>query len=161
MNLSSYNLEDLLLAAIKSEIDSKRIYEELSQKFKNAFLKDKLKFLAAEEEKHRVFIDYVYRKNFKDKEPILPKKNIVPLPQINTEGTASSIFQSAMEAELAAADFYDSLAEKFADTPEIKKTLQYLAVMEKGHYNLLEGEKTIIDRYEDFDTIWPMTHIGA
>ena len=74
MDLSSYTLEDLLLAAIKSEIESKRIYEELSKKFKNAFLKDKLKFLSEEEEKHRAFIYYVYRKNFKDKEPILPKK---------------------------------------------------------------------------------------
>ena len=161
MDLNSYSLEDLLLAAIKSEVDTKRIYEELSKKFKNAFLKDKLKFLSEEEEKHRAFIHYVYRKNFKDKEPILPKKNIVPLPRINSEGSASTIFQSAMDAELAAADFYNSLSEKFATAPEIKKTLQYLAVMEKGHYKLLEGEKDIIDRYEDFDTIWPMTHIGA
>jgi len=161
MDLSSYGLEDLLLAAIKSEVSSKEIYSELAERFRNAFLKDKLKFLSSEEEKHRIFIQSVYKKNFGDKKVVIPENTPVPLPQIKTDGPVSEVFFSAMQAEKAASEFYDALSEKFTDNPEIKKTLEYLATMEMGHYKLLEIEKETIDRYEDFDTVWPMTHIGA
>jgi hypothetical protein len=43
----------------------------------------------------------------------------------------------------------------------IKRTLAYLATMEIGHYGLIEIEKDTLDKYEDYDTVWPMTHIGA
>ncbi len=160
MDLNSFNLEDLLLAAIESEVLSKKVYSDLSNRFQNAFLKDKLKFLSSEEDKHRMFIQSVYKKTFGDKEIVLPEMSPVPLPQIKTDGPVSEVFFSAMQAEKAANEFYNALSEKFTDNPEIKKTLEYLATMEMGHYKLLEIEKKTIDRYEDFDTVWPMTHIG-
>ena len=53
MDLSNFDLEDLLLAAIKAETDSNIFYTKLSKKTKNGLLQDKLLFLAKEEEKHR------------------------------------------------------------------------------------------------------------
>ena len=44
MDLSPYDLDVLLLAAIKSEIESKIVYSKLAKKVKNALLKDKLEF---------------------------------------------------------------------------------------------------------------------
>ncbi len=161
MDLSIYSLEDLLLAAIKSEVESEKVYVNLSDKFKNAFLKDKLKFLAGEEAKHRIFVESVYKKTFKGKAIILPEKISVPLPEIKTDGPVSEVFLSAMQAEKAAYDFYNSLSEEFKNDSAIKRTLAYLATMEMGHYGLLEIEKDTLDKYEDYDTVWPMTHIGA
>lgn len=160
MDLSIYGLEDLLLAALKSEMDSEKVYSDLSDKVKNAFLKDKLKFLASEEVKHKNFVESMYRDKFPEKEIALPQKTPIPLPEINTEGSISEVIGSAMNAEMASYDFYNSLSEKFAKNPALERTLVYLAVMEMGHYKLLELEKKTIEKYEDYDTAWPMIHLG-
>ena len=54
MNLNDFDLEELLLAAIKSEIDSRNLYLNIAKKTKNGLLSDKLKFIANEEKKHQV-----------------------------------------------------------------------------------------------------------
>ena len=53
MNLEKYDLEDLLLAAIKSEVESSTLYLKIAKKTENGLLQDKLEFLAKEEDKHR------------------------------------------------------------------------------------------------------------
>ena len=47
MELNNFDLEDLLLAAIKSEVDSNKLYTKMSKMTKNGLLQDKLIFLAA------------------------------------------------------------------------------------------------------------------
>ncbi len=160
MDMDIYSLEDLLFAAIKSEIESKEVYKNLSAQVQNAFLKDKLAFLADEEEKHRKVIVSIFKKKFPDKEISLPQKSPVPLPQIKTDGPVSEVFQSAMQAEKAAHDFYAALSEKFVNDTSLKRTMLYLAMMEMGHYKLLELEKDTMDRYEDYETTWPSIHLG-
>jgi len=51
MDLKKYTLEDLLLAAMKSEIESHAVYTSIATQVKNGLLKDKFKFLAQEEKK--------------------------------------------------------------------------------------------------------------
>jgi len=68
VDLKKYTLEDLLLAAMKSEIESNTVYTKIAEQVKNGLLKDKMKFLAKEEAKHRKFIEQVYKGKF-------PKKN--------------------------------------------------------------------------------------
>ena len=82
MDLSKYTEEDLLLSAIKSEVDSKEVYSKLADMVKNFFLKDRLKFLASEEEKHRIFLESLFMKKIPQKEIILPEKTPVPLPKL-------------------------------------------------------------------------------
>lgn len=160
MEINNFGIEELLLAALKSEIDSKRVYLTLVEWVKNAFLKDKLKFLADEEEKHRKFVESVFRKEFGGKELVIPEKSPVPLPIIKIDGTIGEAIATAMAAEKAAYDFYLSLSEKFSNDIPTKKTLAYLATMEMGHFRLLEIEKETMDKYEDYDTGWPMIHVG-
>lgn len=163
MDLSIYGLEDLLLAAMKSEIDSGSVYSKLASRVKNAFLKDRLEFLAEEEEKHKKYIEYLYKKHFPDKDIVLPEQTQVPLPQLKIPDESiplSEVFESAMEAEMAAHDFYSHLAERFEADSEVKKQLAYLAMMEMTHYKLLELEKESTVKFETFDTIWPMMHAG-
>ena len=160
MDISTFSMEDLLLAAIKSEIESNAVYHKLADQIQNAFLKDKLRFLAEEEEKHRKVVESIFRKTVPNKAISLPKKSPVPLPKIKTEGLVSEVFESAMQAEMAAYDFYNALSEKFITDSELKRTMVYLAMMEMGHFKLLELEKETIDRYEDYDTAWPSIHLG-
>ncbi|NIM91830.1 MAG: Rubrerythrin [Candidatus Aminicenantes bacterium] len=164
MDLSAFSMEDLLLSALKAETESRDVYNKLADGLKNALLKDRLKFLSGEEEKHRIFFEMLFQQKFQGKEIALPEKTPVPLPDIKIEDEAlpiSEIFWRAMQAEMAAHDFYRSLAEKITDEPRVKKMLLYIATMEKGHYKLLEIEKENAEKFEAYDMEWPMMHIGA
>jgi len=162
MNLNHYDIEELLLTAIKSEVESKDLYKKLAKKTKNGLLEDKLNFLANEEEKHRSFIEEIYLNHFPDKKIILPKKTAVPLPKIEySEATPLSIvLKKAMDAEIAASNFYKSLSGRFEEGSKIQNTLKYFADMEIGHFKILETEKESMERFEEGDVYWPMVHAG-
>ena len=163
MELGPYDLDVLLLAAIKSEIESKTVYSKLAKKVKNALLKDKLEFLSKEEEKHRQVTEEIFLNHFTKEDLVIPKKTPVPLPelQITDENTPiSTILKSAMDAEKGANEFYTSLSARFPDDTKVKNTLLYFAKMELGHYKLLEIEKDSMERFEEADIYWPMIHVG-
>lgn len=162
MDLSEYTMEDLLLAAIKSEIGANEAYTKLAGGVKNAFLRDKLKFLAEEEVKHKQNLEEIYKETMMGKAPVVPEETPVPLPDIvvpDEKVPLSGILQSAMNAEIAAHNFYTSLRERF-DNPTMQAAIAYLAAMEMGHYKLLEIEKRMAEDFEDYDEYWPMMHAG-
>jgi len=161
MDLSKYSIGDLLLAAIKSEVESKAVYTQLASKVNNGFLSDKLMFIASEEKKHKDFLESVYKMNIQ-KEPVLPESTPVPIPEISVSTPTvpvSEILFQAMKAEQAASEFYGSLAGRFEDL-ETKKMLEYLSQMEIGHYKLLELEKEQMDKEEEYEIEWEMMHAG-
>jgi len=162
MDASMYDIEDLLLSALKAEQDSADIYNTVADRVDNYLLKDKFRFLAAEEKKHYAFVGDVYTNHFPDKTIALPEKSKVPLPEVTmTEDTPlSKIITQAMNAEQAANEFYQAMAERFADDSKIHSMLLYFADMEMGHYTLLEIEQQAMQRYEEADQYWPMVHAG-
>lgn len=162
MDLSSFDLEDLLLSAIKSEVESNKLYSKMAKKTKNGLLEDKLRFLAGEEEKHREFIEEIYKNHYPDKTINLPAKTPVPLPEVeyNEETPLSKLLKQAMEAEQSASKFYSSLADRFEEGCKIHNTLLYFADMEIGHFKILETEKESMERFEESDVYWPMVHVG-
>lgn len=163
MDLSTYSLEDLLLTAIKSELDSNTIYTKIANQVKNGLLKDKLHFLAKEEQKHKTYVETLFKKKFPKKPINIPMKTAVPLPEIIITDESiplSKILQQAMNAEQAAQQFYQSLAQRYTKDQQIHHTLIYFADMELGHYKILEIEKESMERFEDADIYWPMVHAG-
>lgn len=155
-------VEELILAAIKSEQESKEVYEALASKVTNAFLKGRLEFLAKEEVKHKAWLEGLFKREFPGKAIKMPKETPVPLPLvIIEEGSVhvSEIMEKAMGAEKAAHDFYMSMAGLFED-PRIKGKLEYLAKMELGHYRILEHEIESMKEFEDYIDEWPMMHLG-
>jgi rubrerythrin len=162
MDLKEYNMEDLLLTALKAEVDAREVYRELAELVKNAMLKDRLEFLAGEEEKHRGYFETQFHKDFPGKEILLPEKGVVPLPEVKLEGEdvpLSEVFEQAMEAELAAYDFYRGIAALYADEAT-RNMIFYVASMEMGHYRLLEIERDNAKRFEVFEVSWPDIHVG-
>lgn len=164
MNLKKYTLEDLLLAALKSEIESHSVYTAISKQVKNGLLKDKFKFLAQEEEKHHSFIEQVYKAKFPKKKIIIPETTPVPLPPLSMpdeDTPLGTILQNAMTAEKAAYEFYQSLSKEFTKKDAtIHNTLSYFADMELQHFKILEIEKESMDRFEEADVYWDMVHAG-
>ena len=163
MNLDSYDLEDLLLAAIKSEVESNKVYTQLANHVENGLMKDKFKYLATEEIKHKEYITSLYNSEFPDKTLQLPNTTPVPLPEVqipnNEKIAVSKILKQAMEAEKAAHDFYLALSERYDDVM-VKNMLHYFADMETGHYKILEQEKESVEWFEQSDVYWPMIHAG-
>jgi rubrerythrin len=164
MDLKKYTLEDLLLAAMKSEIESRLVYTTIADHVKNGLLKDKLKFLAKEEENHRRFIEQVFIAKFPKKKITIPKTTPVPLPPLvipDEDTPLGTMLKNAMAAEQAAHEFYQSLSNHFTkDDTTIRNTLSYFADMELQHYKILEIEKQSMDRFEEADVYWPMVHAG-
>ena len=162
MDLSNFDLEDLLLAAIKSEVESKKLYSKMAKKTKNGLLADKLEFLANEEEKHRLFIEEIYKNHYPENELVLPTKSTVPLPEVNISEDLplSKLLIEAMKAEQSASEFYNSLASRFEEGTKLNNTLLYFSDMEIGHFKILEIEKDNMERFEEGDVYWPMVHAG-
>jgi len=163
MEIREFDEGTLLLAALRSEIDSKLVYRQVADRVKNALLKDKLDFISAEEEKHRAVIEGVYRERFPNTEIAIPENSPVPLPQIKITDEMmplSEVFSMAMNAETAAYEFYLQLAGLYEDDPRLNKMIAYIASMEMGHYRLLEIEKDNMERFEDFDVYLPHVHVG-
>jgi rubrerythrin len=163
MDLSEFALADLLLAAVKSEIDSQEIYARLALQVKNAFLQERMKFLALEEKKHQTALEGIFKQRFPNQALAVPEKPVVPLPEIRFRDEMvplSEIIAQAMKAEKAAHDFYLQLAERFDDDFEKKNLLLYFSMMEMGHYKLLDLEKSNLERLEEYGEEQEMIHVG-
>lgn len=162
MDIEKYDTKTLLLAAIKSEVDANKIYSDLANRVQNAFLKERLNFLAGEEDKHRVTLENIYKMHFECDHIDLPEKTDVPLPDIEVgdeNDPISLVLESAMKAELAAEEFYGDLAERFEDE-KTKNMMEVLSQMEHTHYVLLKAEYENAKKFEEYDTTWPMMHAG-
>jgi len=163
MDIEKYSKKDLFLTAMKSEVESRDVFQKLANRVKNFMLKDKLQFLADEEQKHYDYFTVLWQKAFENEEIILPEKTPVPLPELTIESDEerfSDIFQHAMDAEKAAHYFYLSLANRFKIDEDIARQLKYIASMEMGHFKLLEIEKEQAEHYEKYDVEFPLMHVG-
>lgn len=163
MNLDKFSEEELVLTAMRSEIQSRDFYAKLAGSVKNFLLKDRLEFLSKEEEKHRIFFENTYKDKFPGKKIVLPRESPVPLPELKIPDESmaiSDVFWSAMQAEKAAHEFYTELAERLKGDDQLRKSILYIATMEMGHYKLLEVERENAERFEDYDVEWPLFHVG-
>jgi rubrerythrin len=163
MDLKEYTMEDIILTAIKSEREAIDIYTRLATVVKNAILKDRLRFLAAEEHKHEAFVVELFHRQFPGRDVVVPESSPVPMPEVRipTEHVPiSHVISDAMRAERAASQFYSAFAKRYPQDKVIRDMLEYFASMESMHYELLEKEKATADRFESYDDMWPMMHAG-
>jgi len=162
MDLKDFTVDTLLLAAIRSEIDSSVVYSALAGRVKNAMLKARLVFLADEEKKHRQLLERIFTARFPGKTIDPPETSEVPLPRITISDELmplSEIFQMAMNGEKAAYEFYTHLSERFEEA-DLRKILLYTADMELGHFKILEMEKQNLEKFEEIDQYIPLIHVG-
>ena len=163
LKLKRYALADLLLAAVKGEVESQAVYSRLASRVRNAFLKERLEFLALEERKHQKVLEGLFGQRFPGQSIVVPDKPVVPLPEIrfrDEQVPLSEVLAQAMNAEQAAHDFYLQLADLFADDPEKRNLLLYFSMMEMGHYKLLDLEKGSLERLEEYGEEQELVHVG-
>jgi rubrerythrin len=117
----------------------------------NRDLRERLRFLVKEEEKHRQILEQAYARQFPDVELALPAHSLVPTVEsaIEEEVSVPELFQIAMKAEQLSAEFYQDLADRSKEETS-RTTLTYLSRMEVGHYNLLKTEFELIQRFPSY-----------
>jgi rubrerythrin len=157
-----HSLEDLFGIAIKAEIEAQNIYKEISEYTKNMVLKEKMQFLAGEEEKHETILRGLFQQKFPGTEPVIPSQTVAPVPawKPDEEGNVSDVLKAAMQTEEDAKTFYEAMAARIEE-PKMQSMLRYLAAMEKTHYHLLETEYNAAMELEDYDRFDPAVHWGA
>ncbi len=146
--------------AVRSELDSKNIYKSMAKKIDNYVLKDKMEFLAGEEEKHKELLERLFKELYPGEKIPVTEESLVP--KIDVEANElPDLLEKAMEMEKAEEEFYIDLAEEKAENE--RDLLLYLAKIEKGHYALLEAEHNMILQYPDYynkDWDTDMIHMG-
>ncbi|MEM3787559.1 MAG: ferritin family protein [Thermoplasmata archaeon] len=154
------NLKELLEMALRAEIDSNNIYNEYSERVKNSILKEKFKFLANEESKHKVLIENIIKMKFPGEEITVPESTEVPLPviKISENDPISKLLIQAMNVEKETSKFYENIAKNL--DYETGALMRYLSAVEMSHYYFLEAEKEIALRFEDYDQYFEMMHVG-
>ena len=137
---------------IRSEQDAAAFYGKISKKVKNALVKAKFEQLAREEIGHKSMLMAMH-------ERITGEKNPPPIPgspETAEKGGApidvedmGELLNLAILREQEAACFY-SEAALVSNDPSGKRTLEYLAGIERGHEAMLKEEKEAFLRDRDW-----------
>jgi rubrerythrin len=132
---------EALATAIYNEQSAFDFYTGLSEIIKNQSGKEKFKFLAADEKRHRELLEAHYKKVTGGKEfSFDPAKLKTIKVEVRDNTTASEALDIGIKAEKEAYEFYRKSAGETRD-PDAKKMFLMLAEQEDRHYNLLTAEK--------------------
>lgn len=162
MDVEKLSIKELLAHGVKSEIEANEFYLALADSIQNFVVKDKLEYIADEEVKHEKMLRGIYKTVIGDDDIELPEESVVPAPSfdVSAEQPLSEWLRLAMESEEDASEFYKNMADKF-DEDDVVYLLNYIASIEMGHYSLIKSEMDMADRFEGYDEVVPMIHIGA
>lgn len=147
---------EALSLAIYNEQSAFDFYTKLSDTIKNQSGKEKFKFLAADEKRHRELLEGHYKKVTGGKEfPFDSAKVKAIKVEVRDNTTASEALDMGIKAEKEAYEFYKKSAEESRD-PDAKKMFLMLAEQEDRHFNLLMAEKqALIDQFYWFSLDTP------
>ena len=149
--VSQAPMKELLGLAIRAEIDANAVYTQLAERFSNPLLKEKFRWLAYEENKHKTGLEKLYDRLYKGEEAQIPDKaDEARLPSIDLGPSSSlvDILYQAMESEKSAENFYAALSHRVEDSQ--KKFLEYLSKVEHSHYTMLRSEYLLAQEFEDY-----------
>ena len=165
IDIGSLSLEQSLNMALKAEKESESVYSNLKKIVNNFVMKDKLQFLISEEKKHQKVITALFERLFQGKQPNPKVKSLAPKISLmlKEDNSVIDLLELAMETEKMFEEFYDSLSQE-VDERGVQEILQYLAIMEHGHYSLIKGEYDLCARDEEYysrgEFQYDMVHIG-
>ncbi|MCJ7508070.1 MAG: ferritin family protein [candidate division Zixibacteria bacterium] len=132
---------EILESAIYDEQSACDFYSYLFNQIRNQSGKEKFKFLAEDEKRHRSILEKEYQKESKGRRfKFNPKKAKTIKVKVDSESSASSALDLAIQAERGAYKFYTRAAEK-VKSQSSKNMFLRLAEEEDRHYNLLAAER--------------------
>ena len=150
----------VLGVAVRSEVDAAAFYTRLQGRVKNPLLVQKLKFLALEEEHHKVILDRLLAQRYPDKPKDVPASSLMPpigvaLPP---DPSVTALFEAALEAEKVAEAYYNDAAARVEDEAG-RRILAYLGRVERSHQAMIGSELDLLRRFPDYYDVEDF-HIG-
>jgi rubrerythrin len=133
--------------AVRSEIESTNLYENLAEKAKNPEVKKILKELAADEEQHREALMNLYSEMLGGEEPSIPeedgrKKKV----ELNQDADHLTVITAARDKELDSEVFYKKAANTVLD---YKTRMFFLEVAESERRHASTLQKMLDKLQED------------
>jgi len=159
---------DVYPIAVRAEIDAADLYRELLGKVRNEALRQKLDFLAKEEDRHKAILERVFRDHFPGRKLVVPARSKRPKTPVGVDEAPEvvSLFKLAMLKEKEAEELYRA-AKVRAEDAQAKRILDYLARVERSHYFMLQSEIDLLERFPDYYDVeaahegQDLFHIGA
>lgn len=151
LDVSTASIKDLMGYAIRSEMDSNKAYTDLSDRVSNPLLKEKFRWLAFEENKHKEILLQLHKALFPNQTIQIPEKPSEELfisIDVRPSTSLVDILLQAMESEKFAEDFYARLADRVEGGQ--KKLLHYLSKVEQSHYFMLKTEYDAVQDFADY-----------
>jgi rubrerythrin len=147
---------EALSLAIYNEQSAFDFYTKLSDTIKNPSGKEKFKFLASDEKRHRELLEKYYTQvSGGQKFPFDANKTKRIQVEVKDSTTAYEALDIGIKAEKEAYEFYTRSAESSKDL-KAKKMFLMLAGEEDKHYNVLMAEKqALIDQFYWFSLDTP------
>lgn len=138
--LGSLSLKEILGYSIHSEDVASTYYWTLAKVFEpNDLVKAKFEALANDEKLHMKALLHLYKTEFGDENYTIPE-GLPPFESvvdIHTVGSFMEAIQIAMQNEQNAFETYTMIAEQHK---EHRKLFKYLAMTEKGHYEIIKRD---------------------
>ena len=130
----------MLETAIKSEIESQKMYEEFLSLDTTKEFEEKIKNIVKNEKNHEKTIRNIFADWYPEEDPQPVEKSVSIEGQIKSESKdLVDLLEKAIEDERNAEGIYSELGERMQDKPE-SRILQYLAFMEREHSEILKDE---------------------
>jgi len=142
---------DVYPVAIRAELDAAGIYRDLQARVKNEVLKQKLDFLAKEEDRHKAILERLFRDHFPERKLVVPAESKRPRSKVALDDAAAvlDLFKLAMQKEKEAEEYYKSAKAQVEDA-QSKKVLEYLRRVERSHYYMLRSEIELLEKFPDY-----------
>jgi len=140
---TQFSLKEILGKAIQKEIESQRLYSDLSQKMTNDAAKDAFRQLSQQEQVHQSILEQYQRGEFKvgtlSREHIIDYKIAEHLdqPEVSPDMKLKDVFLLAANRELHSHELYLALAG-LHPPGEAKRLLKKLASQELEHKQTVE-----------------------
>ena len=141
--MAQLTISDVLDKAIQKEIESQRLYDDLSQKMIDKAAKDAFISLFREEQRHQSILEQYQRGEIKDgvlgREQVIDYKIAEHLdqPEVTPDMELKEVFLLAANREKASHEFYLGLAEVHPPG-QARKLLEELALQELRHKQKVE-----------------------
>ncbi|HUV06785.1 MAG TPA: ferritin family protein [Spirochaetia bacterium] len=157
---------DILSFGMQMELDGKVFYQENAEKVKDKNIRDILKFLADEEQKHYDFI-----KRFRDGSREVPDSRLVEDVQnvfvkmreenatfLDNRDSMIAVLHKGLDMEDKSVEFYTERADQ-SDNPDDRDIFLLLKKQEDKHYSLLSSMIEFYDRPNQWLEQAEFTHL--
>ncbi len=135
---------EILEMGIYNEVSAHDFYLSVAEKIDNVSGKEKFRFLANDEKRHREMLEGWYRKESGGKDfPFDPSKVKRIEVEVKDHTSAFAAIDLALEAERQAYLFYQEAGKRTNDEKG-KELFQKLAEEEDGHYQKLSAERNAL-----------------